>query len=96
MQALKEEILQEIAKGRTAKDVLMEIRRIRFEDNSIRAEAMKLRAEALRGGDPDLARRNIEIANGYLQERGLAPMRVPPVLNEPSNNQELEAGVYNE
>lgn len=82
VQALKERMLEEIGKGRTVADMFDEFRSQANKENMVKVETMKLRAEAIRSGNPELVRKVVEKGNQYRREVGLSDLEVPEKFKE--------------
>ena len=77
VQELKERILSELDSGRSLADVLDEIRNQGIAESKIHAETMRLRAEAIRSGDPQGVRDTVRRVNELRSQQGLEPLSVP-------------------
>lgn len=82
VQALKERILAAVASGRTLSDVLSEIRNQGVQESMVKAQTMRIRAEAIRSGDPEMVRDAVDAANAIRAKNGLEPMEVPENFKE--------------
>ena len=80
VQNFKEQVLEVIGQGSSVAEVLDGMTRRKVEDGLLRANALKIRTEALRSGNPEAGRQGIEAANAILEENGLRKMDVPRSL----------------
>ena len=83
VQGLKERILLALDSGRTLSDVFDEIRNQGVLESKIKADTMRLRAEAIRSGDAEKVRETIRQANEIRAKQGLEPMSVPEGFEMP-------------
>ena len=95
VQSFKEEVLRTIANGATVAEVFDSMTRRKTEDGLLRANALKIRTEALRSGDPESGRQGIEAANVILEENGLRQVEIPRKLQAekpaPDGNEDAAA-----
>ena len=77
VQNFKEQVLEVIGQGSSVAEVMDSMTRRKVEDGLLRANALKIRTEALRSGNPEAGRQGIEAANAILEENGLRKMDVP-------------------
>ena len=95
VQSFKEEVLRTIANGATVAEVFDSMTRRKTEDGLLRANALKIRTEALRSDDPEAGRRSIEAANVILEENGLRQVEIPRKLQAekpaPDGNEDAAA-----
>lgn len=77
VQKAKEEFLLALKDGMTVSEVLDEIRRRGVFESKMRSDAMRMRAEAQRSGDPELVRMSVEYSNKKLEENGVKKIRMP-------------------
>lgn len=82
VQDLKERVLQELNAGRSLADVFDEIRNQGVMESKIKADTMRLRAEAIRSGDAELVRETVRMANDLRTRQGLDPMAIPEEFQE--------------
>ena len=80
VQNFKEQVLEVIGQGSSVAEVMDSMTRRKVEDGLLRANALKIRTEALRSGNPEAGRQGIEVANAILEENGLRKMDVPRSL----------------
>ena len=80
VQDFKDEVLRVVGEGSSVSEVLDGMTRRKVEDGLLRARALKIRTEALRSGDPELARESIQSANAVLRENGLRELDMPKGL----------------
>ena len=80
VQNFKEQVLEVIGQGSSVAEVMDSMTRRKVEDGLLRANALKIRTEALRSGNPEAGRQGIEAANAILEENGLRKMDVPRSL----------------
>lgn len=78
VQATKESILLAIRDGATVSEVLDDLRRKAVFQSKLKADSMRIRAEAVRSGDAQTVRDSVEAANAVLEKNGLRRMSVPP------------------
>lgn len=90
VQALKERALIAISEGSSVSQVLDEIQRQGTLENLMKADAMKLRAEAVRTGDPQLIRNSMAEINRVLEENGIRKLDTPMQYAEPEDAASLE------
>ena len=83
VQELKEKILIELNSGRSLSDVFDEIRNQGVAESKIKADTMRLRAEAIRSGDPEQVRETVRRANEIRAKQGLEPLTVPEEFQSP-------------
>ena len=83
VQELKEKILIELNSGRSLSDVFNEIRNQGIAESKIKADTMRLRAEAIRSGDAEQVRETVRKANEIRAKQGLEPMTVPEEFKDP-------------
>lgn len=86
VQGLKERILLALDSGRTLSDVFDEIRNQGVLESKIKADTMRLRAEAIRSGDAEKVRETIRQANEIRAKQGLEPMSVPAEFQLPEED----------
>ena len=77
VQDLKEQMLLQIADGRSVSDVLEDVRSQRAFENRLKVNAMRIRKEALRTHDAETVRKAFEMSNKVLEENGLPTTKVP-------------------
>ena len=82
VQELKEKILIELNSGRSLSAVFDEIRNQGIAESKIKADTMRLRAEAIRSGDPEQVRETVRRANEIRAKQGLEPLTVPEEFKE--------------
>ena len=87
VQELKEKILLALDSGRTLGDVFNEIRNQGVLESKIKADTMRLRAEAIRSGDPEQVRETVRRANEIRAKQGLEPLTVPEEFQDPEEEQ---------
>ena len=80
VQNFKDQVLEVIGQGSSVAEVLDGMTRRKVEDGLLRANALKIRTEALRSGNPEAGRQGIEAANAILEENGLRKIDVPRSL----------------
>ena len=80
VQSFKDEMLRVINQGASVPEVLDGMTKRKVTDGLLRAKAFKIRTEALRSQDPDVAREGIQAANAVLEENGLRQMEIPQKL----------------
>lgn len=97
VQALKERALIAISEGASVSQILDELQRQGSMENLIKADAMKLRAEALRTGDPELVRKSVKKINEMLEHNGIRKLDVPAQFEDkpheedsPSENGDID------
>lgn len=78
VQKLKEDILLEIRKGRTAGEVLDELRRQCATERGMINLAERTVREASYSGDVQKVRETLEKTNQILEKNGIAPRQAPP------------------
>ena len=83
VQELKDRMLQALDTGRSLDSIFDEIRAQGVMESKVKAETMRLRAEAIRTGDPEQVREAVRKANEYRAKNGLEPMEVPDQFKEP-------------
>lgn len=86
VQELKEKILIELDSGRSLSDVFDEIRNQGVAESKIKADTMRLRAEAIRSGDPEQVRETVRRANEIRAKQGLEPLTVPEEFQSPDED----------
>ena len=86
VQELKEKILIELDSGRSLSDVFDEIRNQGVAESKIKADTMRLRAEAIRSGDPEQVRETVRRANEIRAKQGLEPLTVPEEFQAPEKD----------
>ena len=86
VQELKEKILIELDSGRSLSDVFDEIRNQGVAESKIKADTMRLRAEAIRSGDPEQVRETVRRANEIRAKQGLEPLTVPEEFQSPEED----------
>ena len=86
VQDLKERILLALDSGRTLSDVFNEIRNQGVMESKLKAETMRMRAEAIRTGDPEQVRETIRKTNELRVKNGLEPLSVPAEFQLPEEN----------
>ena len=86
VQELKEKILIELDSGRSLSDVFDEIRNQGVAESKINADTMRLRAEAIRSGDPEQVRETVRRANEIRAKQGLEPLTVPEEFQSPDED----------
>lgn len=86
VQDLKERILLALDSGRTLSDVFNEIRNQGVMESKLKAETMKIRAEAIRSGDSEQVRETIRNMNELLAKNGLEPLSVPAEFQLPKED----------
>lgn len=86
VQDLKERILLALDSGRTLSDVFNEIRNQGVVESKLKAETMRMRAEAIRTGDPEQVRETIRKTNELRAKNGLEPLSVPAEFQLPEEN----------
>lgn len=74
VQNFKVDALRVIDSGSPVSDVLDGMVRRKTEDGLLRAQAAKVRIEALRSDNPDLAKESIRAANSILEQNGIRPI----------------------
>ena len=77
VQGLKDRILDELESGRSLSDVFNEIRNQGVKESIVKAETMRLRAEAIRSGDAQNVREVIKRVNEIRAQHGLSALDVP-------------------
>lgn len=77
VQDLKERILHELDNGRSLSDIFDEIRNQGIAESKIKADTMRLRAEAIRSGDAQQVRDTVQHLNEIRTKQGLEPLTVP-------------------
>lgn len=87
VQELKEKILLALDSGRTLGDVFNEIRNQGVLESKIKADTMRLRAEAIRSGDPEQVRETVRQVNEVRAKQGLEPLTVPEEFQDPEEEQ---------
>lgn len=94
VQELKERILLALDSGRTLDDVFNEIRNQGVAESMVKAETMRMRAEAIKTGDAEHIRETVRRTNEVRAEHGLEPLEVPAGFQEelPEDGEEDEAG----
>lgn len=88
VQALKERALIAISEGASVSQILDELQRQGSMENLIKADAMKLRAEALRTGDPELVRESVKKINEMLEHNGIRKLDVPAQFEDKSHEED--------
>lgn len=86
VQDLKERILLALDSGRTLSDVFNEIRNQGIMESKLKAETMRMRAEAIRSGDPEQVRETIRKTNELRAKNGLEPLSVPAEFQLPEED----------
>ena len=86
VQDLKERILLALDSGRTLSDVFGEIRNQGIMESKLKAETMRMRAEAIRSGDPEQVRETIRKTNELRAKNGLEPLSVPAEFQLPEED----------
>ena len=84
VQSLKENILSELADGRSLNAVLNELQATGMRENKKWADALKMRAEAAKMGDPELVQEVIRIKNKELSEQGIR--KIPEIKSAGPND----------
>ena len=90
VQDLKERILLALDSGRTLSDVFDEIRNQGILESKIKADTMRLRAEAIRTGDGAQVRQAVERANEIRAKQGLEPLSVPDEFQLPEEDEPVK------
>lgn len=83
VQELKERILLALDSGRTLSDVFNEIRNQGVMESKLKAETMRMRAEAIRSGDAEQVRETVRKTNELREKNGLEPLSVPEEFQLP-------------
>ena len=96
VQDFKDEVLRAVGEGSSISEVLDGMTRRKVEDGLLRARALKIRTEALRSDDPELARESILSANAVLRENGLREVELPKGLANDGPQAEGEDGKVSE
>ena len=86
VQNLKERILLALDSGRTLSDVFNEIRNQGIMESKLKAETMRMRAEAIRSGDPEQVRETIRKTNELRAKNDLEPLSVPAEFQLPEED----------
>ena len=86
VQDLKERILLALDSGRTLSDVFDEIRNQGIMESKLKAETMRMRAEAIRAGDPEQVRETIRKTNELRAKNGLESLSVPAEFQLPEED----------